>query len=919
MIVNEPRPRDGRPSADALLKVAEQEGRGKLKIFLGAAPGVGKTYAMLMGAQRLRNEGVDVAIGLVETHGRVETAALLEKLDVLPRKPVPYRGRTLMEFDVERAVARRPELLIVDELAHSNPPDSRHPKRHQDIADILDAGIDVWTAVNIQHLESLSDVVSRITGVKVRETVPDSVVEAADEVVVIDVTPAELIERLKEGKVYLPDNARRAIDRFFTPGNLTALRELALRRTADQVDDQMVALLRQNAIEGPWPTSERLLVCVGADALSMTVVREAARLAAGLKATWVAVHMTRSEGAELDAAVTARIDDTMRLAERLGAETAQLVGGDLPAELLRYAKRENFTQILCGRSVLPWPARLWHRPLADAILMRAGDLAVHVIAAKPPQVPAYRRWPPPKGLFSSTAVAFAIAAVGTAILAGEMLVTWIELPNLSMVFLTAVLVCAVNQGTVAAIWAAIFSFLAYNFFFIEPLYTFTVAKPHELFALIMFLLVAILTGGLAGRVREQSRGASRRAEQTRALYDFTRRLSGTAKLDDVLWAICAQTARTAGGRAIVLLADGDNLSIRNAFPPEDRLGPGEWAAARSSFESRRTTGWRSDTLPNAQFQFRPLKSPRATLGVVGLQPENFREPLALETERMLEALLDQAALAIERTMLVDESAKANALAESERLRSALLSSISHDLRTPLSSILGSVTTIRDFGPRLSEPDRDDLLAAIEEEARRLQRFVANLLDMTRLESGAIEVRRDWVDVADAVRSATDRIHKAFSQRQVDITIEPGLPLVRGDGSLIEQMVFNLLDNANKYSPAETTVAVHVRRDGADVVLSVRDQGVGIPKQDLERVFEKFYRSKAHDGRPAGTGLGLAICRGIATAMGGTIRAESPAKNGKGTRIVIRLPAAELETEKPIRIDSARTDIDDGSNANSGGG
>lgn len=910
--------RDGRPSPDALLKAAEKEGRGKLKIFLGAAPGVGKTYAMLLAAQRLQNEGLDVAIGLVETHGRTETAALLDRLDVLPRKPVSYRGRTLMEFDIDAAIARRPKLLIVDELAHSNPPDSRHPKRYQDIKDVLDAGIDVWTAVNIQHLESLSDVVSRITGVKVRETVPDTVIEDADEVVVVDITPAELIQRLKEGKVYLPENARRAIDKFFTASNLTALRELALRRTADQVDDQMVAFLRRNAIEGPWPTAERLLVCVGGDDLSATVIREAARLATGLKATWVAVHIARSEGAERDPAVAARIDETMRLAERLGAETANLVGADLPGELLRYAKRENITQIICGRARVSWMTRVLKRSLADELLARATDIAVHIVAGPATTSKPVWQWPT-IGRFSSRAFTVAALAVAVAILAGEILVRWLELPNLSMLFLTAVLVCAVSQGTVCAIWAAVLSFLAFNFFFIEPVYTFTVAQPHELFALLMFLMVAILTGGLAGRVREQSDAASRRADQTRALYEFTRRLSGTAKLDDVLTVMAVQTAKTANGRSIVLLGDASNLTVRVSVPPDEPMGAGEWAAARTAFERKQTTGWRSNTLPNARFQFRPLKTSRGILGVVGLQPDNFREPLPLETERMLEALIDQAALAIERTMLVDETAKAQALAESERLRSALLSSLSHDLRTPLSSILGSVGTLRAFGKRLTVPDRDDLLALIEEEARRLQRFVANLLDMTRLEAGALEVKRDWVDLGDAVRAATERIGRAFKDRQIHITVEPDLPLVRGDGSLIEQMVFNLLDNAHKYSPADTPIAVHLRRDEAEVVLTMRDQGSGIPKEDLERVFEKFYRSKNHDGRPAGTGLGLAICRGIATAMGGAIRAESPAKDGKGTRLVVRLPAAEATVAKrDVDLDDDK-DNHDGSNANPGGG
>ncbi|NJM55684.1 MAG: sensor histidine kinase KdpD [Verrucomicrobiae bacterium] len=462
------------------MKVAAQEGRGTLEIFLGAAPGVGKTYAMLLGAQRLQNEGVDVAVGLVETHGRAETAALLDKLDVLPRKPIAYRGRTLMEFDIDGAISRRPKLLIVDELAHSNPPGSRHPKRYQDIQDILTAGIDVWTALNIQHLESLSDVVSRITGVKVRETVPNTVIEHADEVVVVDITPTELIERLKEGKVYLPENARRAIDRFFTASNLTALRELALRRTADQVDDEMLAYLRQNAIEGPWPTAERLLVCVGGDELSSTVVREAARLATSLKTSWVAVHLQRTEAVENDPKIAAKIDEAMRLAERLGAETAHLVGQDLPTELLKFAKRENITQIICGRSRTNWLSRTLKRSLSDEIVAKADDIAVHIGCRHGPKKRQTGLSWPSLGPLSTQSIVFSTITVCVAVLAGMVLRSSLELPNLSMLFLTAVLVCAVNLGTVSAIYAAVLSFLAYNFFFIDPLYTFSVARPHEL-------------------------------------------------------------------------------------------------------------------------------------------------------------------------------------------------------------------------------------------------------------------------------------------------------------------------------------------------------------------------------------------------------------------------------------------------------
>lgn len=893
---------DKRPSPEALLALAEKEGggRGRLRVFLGAAPGVGKTFAMLSGARRLKAEGVDVVIGLVETHGRSDTAALLEGLEVLPRKPLPYRGRVLMEFDIDAALARRPALLVVDELAHSNTPDCRHPKRYQDVEELLGAGIDVWTALNIQHLESLSDVVSRLTSVRVRETVPDTVIERADEVVLVDITPDELIARLKEGKVYLPENARRAVDHFFKAANLTALRELALRRTADRVDDQMVAYLRQNAIEGPWPTAERLLVCVGPDALSETVVRAGGRLANGLNATWVAVHFDRPDARPLSPAERHRLDETLRLAERLGAETARLTARDLPDELLRYAQRENITQIVLGRSHAGWLARLRRRSLPDEIVRRAADVAVHIVTgsaagARPPRLPR----PRPEVRAVATAVAGAALAVAGAVGLGLGISQLAVLPNISMIFLAAVVLCALALGRLSAVTAAVLSFLAYNFFFIEPLYNFSVAKPHELFALVMFLFVAVTVGSLAGRVRDQAEATRRRVVTTLALYDFSRKLSGTAKLEDVLWAVTAQLQGLIGGRIVLLLPEGHDLVLKASWPPEDQLEPTEWAAARWAHRHGETAGWQSKTLPRALYQFRPLRTSQGIVGVVGVRPKEAGKPLNGEDERALEAILDQAAVAIERTRLVDETAQAKAAVESERLRSALLSSISHDLRTPLASILGAVTSLRDLGARMTPAVRDDLLVAIEEETRRLSRFVSNLLDMTRLEAGALELTRDWIDMADVVRGGVRSAEKAFPNRTLRLSIEPGDMLIKGNATLLEQVLFNLLDNADKYGGAGTATAVELARRGPAVVMSVSDDGPGVPADQLERIFDKFYRVAHGDGRAAGTGLGLAICRGIVTAMGGSIRAESPIAGDRGTRIVVMLPAAEPD----IRTDA----------------
>ena len=568
-----------RPSSEALLQLAAKEARGKLKVFLGMAPGVGKTFAMLTAARVQKTEGVDVVVGVVETHGRSETAALLDGLEVMPRKPVAYRRRTFMEFDVDAAITRRPRLLLVDEFAHTNAPGQLHPKRYQDVEEILRNGIDVWTTLNIQHLESLQDVVRRITGVRVQETVPDKVIEKADEIVVVDLPPDELIQRLRDGKVYLPENARRAIDQFFKPSNLTALRELALRRTADRVDEQMLAQLRQQGIEGPWPTVERILVCVGSDPHSEAVVRTAARLATTQKADWIALHLKLSDREVTDRDVVRRTEKLMRLAERLGAaSTVRLNATDLGGEILAYAKRNNITQIIIGRSKAGLIGRLLGRSLSRDLVRRAQGLSVLIVAPegeKPSKTRANpihpSLWPPSRTMAAS--IGIAAGAVAAVVLFGVALEQITRLPNLSMVFLLAVLLCGMRFGMSSAIAASVLSFLAYNFFFIEPRYTFTIAKPHEFLSLFMFLLVAFVTGSLAGRLSDQATATRERAEATQALFDFSRKLSGTPKLDDVLWLLAAQTAAIAKGKSIVLLDLGEGLAIQGGWPPDDPVHP----------------------------------------------------------------------------------------------------------------------------------------------------------------------------------------------------------------------------------------------------------------------------------------------------------------------------------------------------------
>ncbi|HWJ76147.1 MAG TPA: sensor histidine kinase KdpD [Kaistia sp.] len=874
---------DERLDPDLLLASAGAEGRGRLTVFLGAAPGVGKTYAMLSRAARLQRSGVDVAVGFVETHGRAETADLLRGLEVLPRRPAAG-SHGIEAFDLDAALARHPRVMIVDELAASNPAGSRHPKRYQDIEELLGAGIDVWTTLNIQHLESLADVVADITGVRVRERVPDVVLSKSDEVVLVDLPPAELIERLKDGKVYLPDNARRASERFFRLGNLTALRELALRRTADLVDDDVVEYVKQHAIKGAWASSERLIVCIGPDALSERVVRTASRLASGLNAPFIVVSLERADH-EANAADPGRIDALFRLAESLGGETRRLVSTDFVSDLLKLARSEHATQFVVGANIRRrwWPFRA--PSLGEALVARASGLAVHLITEDRDEPPRPAR-PRRRVAIHAPAVALAVATVALATALGLAIGHLVPLSNVSLLFLLAVVVSANRAGYVAALTAAVLSGLAYNFFFIAPLYTFTIASPHEVFAFAVFLFAAIFAGGLASRVREQAETARARAIAVQSLYDFARKLSRTARTEDVLWAAVSQLNESFGRPAVLLLPAGDELRMAAAWPPDVELGVSETAAARWAFQHNEAAGHRTGTLPASAYQFRPLESPHGIVGVCGIGWGE--QDLDGQSERMLLAVMDQAAIAIDRARLAEEGIAQATRLEGEALRATLLSSISHDLRTPLATITGAVTSLRELGDRMDPESRDDLLLTIEEEGARLSRFVANLLDMTRIEAGALEVRREWLDIADVIRAAVERCRRYFPGLVVETSIAPGLPLMQGDGVLLGQVLFNLLDNASKYAAGEP-VRIYARKEADAIVISVTDQGSGIAKAELESVFEKFYRRGQPDGRAPGTGLGLSIARGFVEAMGGTIKAESPAQRRRGTRMVIRFP------------------------------
>lgn len=883
-----------RASPEALLSLAKKEGRGHLKIFLGAAPGVGKTYAMLGAGRAEIMGGRDVVAGLVETHGRRETQQLLEGFEVLTRKPIVYRNQIMHEFDLDAALERRPGLLLVDEYAHTNVPGSRHPKRWQDIDELLAASIDVWTTLNIQHLESLNDVVQKITKIRVRETVPDTVFDRADEIVLVDFPPDELLKRLAEGKVYVQDTASRAVENFFKPQNLTALRELALRRAAERIDADLIERMQAQAIEGPWAAGERILACIGPDPISPTVVRAAKRLADLMDAPWIAVTVERP-GTELDAPARQRLDEVMKLATSLGAETQTLTGSDLPAELLRYAKFENVTQIVIGRSRDSFLSELLHRSLPHELVRRTQDIAIHLVTREGEVPDKVLRFGWPKTLvLLPLHFLNATLAVVAALAVGEVLTKITPIPNLSIVFLLAVLVTAMSFGIWPAIYASVLSFLVYNFFFIPPLYTFTIAEPYELLALVIFLAVAVISSALAGRVREQARISANRMRAMRRLYEFTRRLSGLATLDGVAEGAASEIHASLGRPVVVLLAKNDDVALTAAWPPEDTLDAAAMTAARWAFSRLEPAGTDTGTLPIIPWYFVPLRIGTKTLGVVGVGKEKKdAAPLDSEARALLDTLVEQTAAALERASLAREMVSAKTATETERVRNTLLASVSHDFRTPLSSILGSATSLIDYGDKLDQAAKKDLLGQIKKEAEDLDVMVRNLLAITRIDAGALELRRDWIDLREVAERVASDARRHGARQQIEINLPNDLPLVRADATLAEQAIGNVVANAVMHTPPETHVQIDASITPDTIVLRITDDGPGIPAEGLPRIFEKFVKGTepgpfAADGNQ-GTGLGLAIAKGIMEAHGGTITGESPVQNGRGARFVMAFP------------------------------
>jgi two-component system sensor histidine kinase KdpD len=878
-----------RPDPDALLEQVRAEEaraqRGHLKIFFGASPGVGKTFSMLEAARLKRSSGLDVVVGLVETHGREETRRLLEGLPALPRRRVEYRGTTLDEFDLDSAIARRPALLLVDELAHTNAPGVRHAKRWQDVEELLAAGIDVWTTLNVQHLESLNDVVAQITGVAIRETVPDSIFDGADEVELVDLSPDVLQQRLREGRVYVPDQAADALDRFFRLGNLIALRELALRRTADRVDAQMRGYMRAEGIRETWPAGDRLLVCVGPNPACARIIRAARRMAAGLRADWVAVYVETPAHTRLSRADQEAVSQNLRLAEQLGAQAVTLSGHNVSEEILAYSRDHNINRILVGKPTHSrWRDRL-RGSVLDELVRGSGAIDVYVITGDTDEGrprPALGAAPPAKLRDYLEAMALvALATVVSLALRGH-----VQTTDIAMIFLLAVVVASSRLPQRPSLVACFLSIAAFDFCFVPPYYTFAVSDVRFVLTFVVMFVISLVMSRLTTRIREQAEAAREREERTGALYAMTRELAAERKVAEMVHTGARHLRNMFGGEVLLFtLADDGRLRLDPALgaPPVDEK---ELSIALWVFDHGQVAGAGTSTLPATEWLYVPLVASGRALGVIGIRardPRRLQEPVR---RQLLETFAGQVAASLERARLAGASQQARLETEAERLRTALLSSLSHDLRTPLAGIEGAASSLLQDGGTQAPGTRRELAQTIVEESRRMTRLVANLLDMVRLESGALQVQREWQPLEEVVGVALIRLDERLAGRTVTTTLPPDLPLLAIDGLLIEQVLINLIENALKYTPPGTPIDISAALEQREVIVEVADRGPGLPGGEEGRIFDKFYRAR-DQGRAGGAGLGLTICRGIVTAHGGRIWAEN--RPGGGTSFRFSLP------------------------------
>lgn len=887
-----------RRDPDELLRRVEEEERrakrGKLVIFFGAAPGVGKTYAMLEAARTERDQKRDVVVGVVETHGRYDTASLVIGLEILPRRKVTHRGVAIDELDLDVAIARRPGLLLVDELAHTNAPGSRHAKRWQDVEEILDAGIDVYSTLNVQHIESLNDVVAQVTGVVVRETVPDKILEEATEIRLIDLPPDELLERLAAGQVYMPAQAERAIESFFRKGNLIALRELALRRTAERVDAQMQTYRTEHGIHDVWPTAERVLVCVSPSPLSARLVRAARRMAGTLHAQWVAVNVQTPASLRMSQADKARLAENMRLAEQLGAETVALEGESAAEETVRWAREHNVTKIVLGKPTHPRWRDLLRPSFLEEIVRTSGDIDVYVITGEDAAAPSAFVERRAKRPVSATAYAAAAAAVAVATGLSRAFFWRDRLADVVMVYLLGIVTVALRFGRGPSLAAAVLSVLAFDFLFVPPYFSFAVSDFQHFVTFAVMFVVALVISSLTERVREQAQVARAKEQRTASLYAMSRELAATRATKNLASVATRHIQDVFDAKTAVVLeaTDGKLEPVAvgaGAFEPDEK----ERAVVDWVFRHGKPAGLTTDTLPAASALYVPLREARGCVGVLGVMPSDKRRFVDPEQRALLDVFAGQVASALERARLADEAQQATVQMEAERLRSSLLSSVSHDLRTPLSVITGSASALMESEAPLRPEARLDLVVTIHEEAQRLNRLVRNLLDMTKIASGAVKVNKEWQPLDAVIGAALGRVEDQLGGRKVDVRLPPEVPLVPIDAVLIEQVLINLLENAAKYTPPDSPIDVTARAEEGTVVIEVADRGPGIPAEHATHVFEKFYRLPRDGTRGGGAGLGLAICRGIVEAHGGTIAALD--RDGGGALFRFTIP---IEGEPP---------------------
>ncbi len=892
-----------RPDPDALLEQVmqkeERQRQGKLKVFFGAAPGVGKTYAMLEAAQVRRREGIDIVAGLVETHGRRETEALLEGLETLPRRSIYYKGKTLQEFDLDGALARNPSIVLVDELAHTNVPGARHKKRWQDVRELLCAGISVYTTVNVQHLESLNDVVYQITGVVVREALPDSFLERADEIELVDLPPDELLQRLKEGKVYIPDQAKKAMENFFRKGNLIALRELALRRTAERVDEQMESYRRDQGVRAIWPVTERILVCVGPNPRSVRLIRAARRMAAGLRAEWIAVNIEAPTHVRASVEDKQLLAEHIRLAESLGAETVTLTGHRVSEEILSYARLRNVGKIIVGKPTHPrWKDKLLGSPL-DEIVRGSGDIDVYVITGDAPEsVPRRIEKKPPLPRKPSEWV-WSISAVVAATGISAIMFPYFELLDLVMVYLLGVVVTAIRTSRWPALMATLLGIAAFDFFFVPPHFTFAVSDARYFVTFGVMLAVALVISGLTLQVREQAEAARLRERKTAALYGLSRDLARERKKEKLSDIAVKHIGEVFRSQVVILVSDErGRLVVPSTGVGTFALDEKEMGVAQWVLENRQAAGVGTDTLPGAKALYLPMIASSGPVGVVGILPENPNEAFETEQVHLLETFANQTAMAMERVILAQEAQRERLSAEKQSLRNVFLSSVSHDLRTPLATISGAADTLLRKGEHLAEGKREELARTIHGEAERLNHIVRNVLNMTRLESGAIRVNKDWQSLEEITGVVIERLSERLKDHPLSLMIPDNLPLIPFDPLLVEQVLTNLLENALQHTPPGTPVEFVARMQKAGVLIEIADRGPGIPSGLEERIFEKFTRGKLPGG---GVGLGLSICRVIVEAHGGRIWAENRSGGGAVFRFTLPiegeavLPSVEKES------------------------